>query len=84
MQRCFSWGLCCALAAAVPQAVLRPPSRRSVPPALGGCGELHYTNLTGPNMPGVVTRTATAADALSTAMLVTGRQPAGVLETYSV
>ncbi|HEX4627245.1 MAG TPA: FAD:protein FMN transferase [Gemmatimonadales bacterium] len=32
----------------------------------------------------VVTRTATAADALSTAMLVTGKKPAGVLEAYSV
>jgi len=32
----------------------------------------------------VVTRTAVAADALSTAMLVTGRRPDGVLRTYSV
>jgi len=32
----------------------------------------------------VVTRTAVAADALSTAMLVTGRRPEGVLRTYSV
>ena len=32
----------------------------------------------------VVTRTATAADALSTAMLVSGRQPAGVLRSYEV
>ena len=32
----------------------------------------------------VVTRTATAADALSTAMLVSGRAPARVLEAYSV
>src|SRR6266480_2004869 len=32
----------------------------------------------------VVTRSAVAADALSTAMLVTGRRPAGVLKAYSV
>ena len=32
----------------------------------------------------VVMRTAVAADALSTAMLVTGRRPDGVLRTYSV
>ena len=32
----------------------------------------------------VVTRTAVAADALSTAMLVMGRRPAGVLRAYSV
>ncbi len=32
----------------------------------------------------VVTRTATAADALSTAMLVSGREPVGVLRAYSV
>ncbi len=32
----------------------------------------------------VVTWTAVAADALSTAMLVTGRRPVGVLRTYSV
>jgi len=32
----------------------------------------------------VVTGTAVAADALSTAMLVTGRRPAGVLKAYSV
>jgi len=32
----------------------------------------------------VVTRTAVAADALSTAMLVSGRRPEGVLRTYSV
>jgi thiamine biosynthesis lipoprotein len=32
----------------------------------------------------VVTRTATAADALSTAMLVSGQQPRGIIRTYSV
>jgi thiamine biosynthesis lipoprotein len=32
----------------------------------------------------VLTRTAVAADALSTAMLVTGRRPEGVLRTYAV
>src|SRR5947207_2169739 len=32
----------------------------------------------------VVTRTAVAADALSTAMLVTGREPAGVIRSYVV
>jgi len=32
----------------------------------------------------VVTRTAVAADALSTAMLVTGNEPAGVMRAYSV
>jgi thiamine biosynthesis lipoprotein ApbE len=32
----------------------------------------------------VVTRTAVAADALSTAMLVTGREPPGVLRSYAV
>src|SRR2546426_6761204 len=32
----------------------------------------------------VVTRTAVAADALSTAMLVTGRRPEGVLRAYRV
>lgn len=32
----------------------------------------------------VVTQTATAADALSTAMLVSGRPPLGVLESYAV
>jgi thiamine biosynthesis lipoprotein len=32
----------------------------------------------------VVTRTAVAADALSTAMLVTGQKPVGVLGAYSV
>jgi len=32
----------------------------------------------------VVTRSAAAADVLSTAMLVTGRRPAGVLKAYSV
>ena len=31
----------------------------------------------------VVTRDAVAADALSTAMLVTGKRPPGVLETYA-
>jgi len=32
----------------------------------------------------VVTRTAVAADALSTAMLVTGRRPGGVQRAYPV
>ena len=32
----------------------------------------------------VVTRTAVAADALSTAMLVSGRRPEGVLQAYRV
>jgi thiamine biosynthesis lipoprotein len=32
----------------------------------------------------VVTRTATAADALSTAMLVSGRKPLGALRSYAV
>jgi len=32
----------------------------------------------------VVTRTAVAADALSTAMLVSGRKPEGVLQAYRV
>jgi len=32
----------------------------------------------------VVTRTAVAADALSTAMLVTGVEPVGVLRSYAV
>jgi len=49
MQRCFSWGLCCALAAALPQAAFAQERT-----TLGGYGELHYTNLTGPNTPGVV------------------------------
>ena len=49
MRRLLWWGPCWALAAGLPQTV-----RGQEHTTVGGYGELHYMNLTGPNTPGVV------------------------------
>src|SRR4029077_4684060 len=49
MRTLLSWGLCCALATGLPSRGFAQEHT-----TVGGYGEVHFTNATGPNTPGVV------------------------------
>jgi hypothetical protein len=49
MRTLLSWGLCCALAIGLPSRCLAQEHT-----TVGGYGEVHFTNASGPNTPGVV------------------------------